>query len=305
MQIDLVWLIVSAAVALAVGILAGVLVRKSIGEKKIGSAEVEAKRILEDSKKNAEAKKKELLLEAKEEGLRLRNETERDLKERRSEVSRQERRITQKEENLDKKTEALERKNEQLDEKIKANEALQGEINEVLKQHMARLEEIVHLLGVLIGCSQAILHASHVGTTHETADDVTLGAHNHDGGEARNLVLLAQSLILSVKLSAHAVYIARYVNLNEKEIALGKSFKLRGVKHILLQLNAVATPVGTGEVYQHGFTLSSCLGSGCVEVHCPFYCGECRCHSGSQPGHVQNILEHAAHYAHLSRYGKR
>ena len=51
MQIDLVWLIVSAAVALAVGILAGVLVRKSIGEKKIGSAEVEAKRILEDSKK--------------------------------------------------------------------------------------------------------------------------------------------------------------------------------------------------------------------------------------------------------------
>ena len=142
MQIDLVWLIVSAAVALAVGILAGVLVRKSIGEKKIGSAEVEAKRILEDSKKNAEAKKKELLLEAKEEVLRLRNETERDLKERRSEVSRQERRITQKEENLDKKTEALERKNEQLDEKIKANEALQGEINEVLKQHMARLEEI-------------------------------------------------------------------------------------------------------------------------------------------------------------------
>ncbi len=142
MQIDLLWLIVGAIVALAVGILAGFLVRKSIGEKKIGSAELEAKRILEDSKKNAEAKKKELLLEAKEEVLRLRNETERDLKERRSEVSRQERRITQKEENLDKKTEALERKNEQLDEKIKANEALQGEINEVLKKHMTRLEEI-------------------------------------------------------------------------------------------------------------------------------------------------------------------
>ena len=142
MQIDL-WLLIALAVgALVVGILAGFLVRKSIGEKKIGSAEIEAKRILEDSKKNAEAKKKELLLEAKEEVLRLRNETERDLKERRTEVSRQERRITQKEENLDKKSEALERKSEQLDEKIKANEALQGEINEVLKKHMARLEEI-------------------------------------------------------------------------------------------------------------------------------------------------------------------
>jgi len=81
-------------------------------------------------------------LEAKEEILRLRNETERDLKERRTEVSRQERRITQKEENLDKKTEALERKSEQLDEKIRANEALQEKTKEVLGQHMTRLEEI-------------------------------------------------------------------------------------------------------------------------------------------------------------------
>ena len=142
MQVELWLLIVGAVGALVIGILAGFLVRKSIGEKKIGSAEVEAKRILEDSKKNAEAKKKELLLEAKEEVLRLRNETERDLKERRTEVSRQERRITQKEENLDKKTETLEKKSELLDEKIKANEALQGQISEVLKQHMARLEEI-------------------------------------------------------------------------------------------------------------------------------------------------------------------
>jgi len=142
MQVELWLLIVFAAAAALVGILIGFLVRKSIGEKKIGSAEAEAKRILADSQKNAEAKKKELLLEGKEEVLRLRNETERELKERRSEVTRQERRITQKEENLDKKTEALERKSEQLDEKIKANEQLQEKVNEVLKQHQKRLEEI-------------------------------------------------------------------------------------------------------------------------------------------------------------------
>ena len=128
--------------ALAVGVLVGFLIRKKIGEAKIGSAEVEAKRILEESSKDAEAKKKEAILEAKEETLRLRNETERELKERRAEVSRQERRINQKEENLDKKTEALERKNEQLDEKLKANDALRAQINEVLEQHLQRLEEI-------------------------------------------------------------------------------------------------------------------------------------------------------------------
>ena len=142
MQIDLWILIVAAVAALAVGALIGFLVRKSIGEKKIGSAEAEAKRILDDCAKNAEAKKKEILLEGKEEVLRLRNETERELKERRGEVSRQERRLNQKEENLDKKTEALERKNEQLDEKLKANDELREQINTVLGQHLTRLEEI-------------------------------------------------------------------------------------------------------------------------------------------------------------------
>ena len=134
--------IIVGVAALALGVLVGFLIRKKIGEAKIGSAEVEAKRILEEGSKNAEAKKKEAILEAKEETLRLRNETERELKERRNEVSRQERRINQKEENLDKKTEALERKNEQLDEKLKANDALRAQINEVLEQHLQRLEEI-------------------------------------------------------------------------------------------------------------------------------------------------------------------
>ena len=134
--------IVVGVAALAIGILVGFLMRKKIGEAKIGSAETEAKRILEEGIKNADAQKKEALLEAKEESLRLRNEVERELKERRSEVSRQERRINQKEETLDKKTEALERKNEQLDEKLKANDAVREQIQEVLAQHLKKLEDI-------------------------------------------------------------------------------------------------------------------------------------------------------------------
>ena len=141
-MVELWILIVGVAAALAVGLLVGFLVRKYIGEKAIGTAEVEAKRIVDDSVKTAEARKKEILLEGKEEVLRLRNETERELKERRAEVSRLERRLNQKEENLDRKTESLERKNEQLDEKLKANDAVREKINEVLGQHLTRLEEI-------------------------------------------------------------------------------------------------------------------------------------------------------------------
>lgn len=142
MEIQIWIAIVIGIAALAIGFLVGVILRKKIGEAKIGSAEAEAKRILAESVKNAEAKKKESLIEAKEEALRLRNEAERELKERRAEISRQERRLNQKEEHLDKKTETLERKNEQLDEKLKANDALQEHINEVLRQHLKKLEEL-------------------------------------------------------------------------------------------------------------------------------------------------------------------
>ncbi len=129
-------------VGAAIGVFAGILYRKKIGEKQIGSAEEEAKRIVADGQKQVETMKKEALLEAKEEILRQRNDADREIKERRNEVTRIERRITQKEESLDKKSEQLEAKSEQLDRSIRDNEAAKAEIDKVLKQHLKTLEEI-------------------------------------------------------------------------------------------------------------------------------------------------------------------
>ncbi len=184
--------IIVGVAALALGVLIGFLIRKKIGEAKIGSAEVEAKRILEEGAKNAEAKKKEAILEAKEETLRLRNETERELKERRNEVSRQERRINQKEENLDKKTEALERKNEQLDEKLKANDALRAQINEVLEQHLQRLEEISNYTSEQ--AKAELIARIESEARHEMAqkmDELEAQFKEEAEGKARNLLSLA------------------------------------------------------------------------------------------------------------------
>jgi len=134
------------AVALVVGLLLGAVIgnlyRRRVAEKEIGSAEVQAAKIVEDAIKAAESKKKEALLEAKEEILRNRTETENDLKERRKEVSRLERRVQQKEEALDSKTDALEKKNELLDQKIKETEALRDEIQKTLDSQFAMLERI-------------------------------------------------------------------------------------------------------------------------------------------------------------------
>ncbi|MBQ8718550.1 MAG: DUF3552 domain-containing protein [Clostridia bacterium] len=133
------------AAALIVGAVVGFLIRRLAAEKKIGSAEAEAKRILTDCAQKAEALKKEKLLEAKEEILRLRNETEAELKERRAEVTRMERRLTQKEENLENKVEALDRKNELLEGKLRENDALRAEIAETLAEHKRMLETLAGL----------------------------------------------------------------------------------------------------------------------------------------------------------------
>ncbi len=125
-----------------IGAFIGMGIRKKFAEAKIGSAETEAKRLLEESAKQAETRKKEILLEAKEDILRQRNEAERELKERRNEITRTERRLTQKEDNIDKKADALDRKNETLEKKIKEADVVREQVTEVLSQHLKRLEEI-------------------------------------------------------------------------------------------------------------------------------------------------------------------
>ena len=143
---DIIYYVGIGAAALFVGVLIGILIgraaRKKFAEAKIGSAEAEAKRLVDEAQKQAETRKKEALLEAKEDILRQRNEAERELKERRAEQSKVERRLTQKEENLDKKAESLERKNETLDKKIKEADEEKEKIAEVLAEHIKKLEEI-------------------------------------------------------------------------------------------------------------------------------------------------------------------
>ena len=87
-----------AIVLCAAGFFTGAIYRKKIAEKEIGSAEEEATRILNDAIKAAETKKREAVVEAREEAFKIRTETDKELKERRSDVQKQERRVQQKEE---------------------------------------------------------------------------------------------------------------------------------------------------------------------------------------------------------------
>ncbi|BDF73370.1 ribonuclease Y [Oscillospiraceae bacterium] len=131
-----------AVICLAIGVPVGIQVRRRVAEKEISSAEEEAKRIINESIKSAESKKREALVEAKEEILQARNEYEREVKERRGDLQKQERRLQQKEENLDRKTENIEKKEEQIQSKLADLEAAREEVSVVKKTQMEVLERI-------------------------------------------------------------------------------------------------------------------------------------------------------------------
>jgi len=133
---------VAALVCAVLGFIIGSAYRRKSAEATIGSAEEEAKRILNDAIKNAESKKKEALLEAKDEIHQMRQETEKDLRERRSEVQRQEHRIQQKEESLDKKIDNLEVKEEKLAQRSKDIDARLEECERIKQSQMDLLEKI-------------------------------------------------------------------------------------------------------------------------------------------------------------------
>ena len=145
MQIELWLAIILIVAAAAVGLAIGFIMRKVIAEKKLGSAEEQARKILEDAIKGAESAKKESIISAKEEIFQLKKETDIDLKERRKEVSRLERRVAQKEEQLDAKLEGIEKKEAALTEKHAEAERVKGEIQETLKGQLAMLEKIAGL----------------------------------------------------------------------------------------------------------------------------------------------------------------
>ncbi len=196
MVIQLWHLLVAAFAALIGGAVVGFFMgnyhRKKVAEAAIGSAEEEAKRIVDDAHKAAANKKKEALLEAKDEIHKARNEADREIKERRNEITRQERRIQQKEETLDKKTEALEKKDEKLSEKMKELDSQK----EALEQIKAKqLEELERISGLSVeDAKQFLLKNVESEVRHEAAmmiRDIESQAKEEAEKKAKNIIGLA------------------------------------------------------------------------------------------------------------------
>ncbi|MBU0935637.1 MAG: ribonuclease Y [Spirochaetes bacterium] len=132
------------ALALA-GLVLGWIIRWLYARFQLTATEQRAARIMQDAVKQADAQKKEILLEAKDQLIRERNQQERDIRERRAEIQRYERRLIQKEENLDKKIDSLEKQEEGIAERLKGI----GEKEEYLSGQEERYrQELEHVSGL-------------------------------------------------------------------------------------------------------------------------------------------------------------
>jgi ribonucrease Y len=186
-----IWILALLVVgALCFGI--GYFIRKSLAEAKISSAEQAALQIVENARKEAEALKKETVLEAKDEIHKLRTEAEKDIRDRRNETQRQERRLLQKEESLDKKLESLERKEEQVANKEKRIEETQSQIDQIYRDQVSELERISSL--TMDDAKQIILSNVEQEVRHETAQlikEIEQQAKEEGDKKARDIITLA------------------------------------------------------------------------------------------------------------------
>ena len=144
-MVNIIAIVAGVLVGLAAGFVIGMVYRKKVAEKEIGSAEMEATRLINEAIRSGENRKKEMLLEAKDEIHKSRTEHDKEVKERRAELSKQERRLEQKEATLDKKTEAFERKEEDLARKLQKVTETQAEADRIKLQQMETLEKISEL----------------------------------------------------------------------------------------------------------------------------------------------------------------
>ena len=239
----------AAVLSIIVGAVLGFFYRKKISERKIGSAEEEAVKIVEDARKEAERLKKEALVESKEEILRNKAEADREIKERRNEVFRLEKRAIQKEENLDRKTENLEKKEEQLNNRIKENEELKAEIEAIKAEQLKTLEQYAGLTSE--EAKAYLVEKIESEAKHEAAlrlADIEQNIKDEAEEKAKNIVSLAIQRCASNQVSEVAVSVVPLPNDDMKGRIIGREGR---------NIRTIETLTGVDLIIDEAITMSS------------------------------------------------
>lgn len=125
-----------------VGLILGWTIRWLYARFQLSSSEQKAERVKQEAIKEAEAKKREVMIETKDQLLQERNQQEREYRERRNELQRYEKRMLQKEENLEKKQAELESQAQSLSDREGKLQQKEQELSEQEEKWKNELERI-------------------------------------------------------------------------------------------------------------------------------------------------------------------
>ena len=142
------YLLITFIVAIIIAFTLGVsylVIRRQLSDQKVRIAEETAKRLMEDAKKDAERLRKEALVEGKDEALRLKSELERDIKERKGELTGLERRLQSREDHLENREKSLDEKEKNIKKFEEEAIKLKDHIGKLKDQLIAELERTAAL----------------------------------------------------------------------------------------------------------------------------------------------------------------
>ncbi|ACV69491.1 ribonuclease Y [Desulfohalobium retbaense] len=202
-----------ALIGALVGTAAGVVLNKKIAAKKLQDANVLAERILDESRKEAQAEKKEYLLQAQDDIYRQKKEMEQELKERESTLKKQELRLQEKEERLQSKQESNNQKESEivvwekrLTKQERDLEERQQQLDEIIQQQEKKLEQIAGLTAE--EAKKRLLADIESKTRHEAAAtirQIEMEAKENADRKAREILATAIQRYAGDYVSEHTV----------------------------------------------------------------------------------------------------
>ncbi|HRR91228.1 MAG TPA: ribonuclease Y [bacterium] len=141
----MIWDILIGLIAFLIGGSLGYIYRKNKAEGILKNAERVADEIIEKAKAEGEKKKLEIIVSAKDEAEKIKNETDRQIRQKRSELQKQERRLLQRELSIEKRQEGIEKKEKALQAREEMIAETQKEIELLKEQELRDLERIASM----------------------------------------------------------------------------------------------------------------------------------------------------------------
>ena len=173
--------------------------RTAKAELELGEASERAQKMVAEAQAECKALKKEAILEAKEQELKLRNDFERESKEKKAELAKQEQRLTQREDNLDKREDSLTKKSDALEQQKKELANKEQDIkktqDKINHQHELMIQELEKVAQLTKEEAKTLLSNE---ILDETRHDVALQVRNIEQtakeeatNEAKKIITLA------------------------------------------------------------------------------------------------------------------